>query len=47
MIGAATNITDVVIGGSLLVLAVGAGWMVGSREFCRQMIVDHGVQRLP
>jgi hypothetical protein len=26
---------------------VGAGWMVGSREFCRQMIVDPGVQRLP
>jgi hypothetical protein len=32
---------------AVLVLAVGAGWMVGSREFCRQMIVDPGVQRLP
>jgi hypothetical protein len=29
----------------LLVLAVGAGWWLGSQRFCRQLLVDPGVQR--
>jgi hypothetical protein len=29
----------------LLVLAVGAGWWLGSQRFCRQVLVDPGIQR--
>jgi hypothetical protein len=29
----------------LLVLAVAGGWWLGSQRFCRQLIVDPGVQR--
>lgn len=29
----------------LLVLAVGAGWWLGSQRFCRQVLLDPGVQR--
>jgi len=29
----------------LLVLAVGGGWWLGSQQFCRQLLVDPGVQR--
>jgi hypothetical protein len=30
---------------ALLVLAVAAGWWLGSQRFCREVIVDPGVQR--
>ncbi|MFM7312757.1 MAG: hypothetical protein ACKO0M_06260 [Cyanobium sp.] len=30
---------------ALLVLAVAGGWWLGSRNFCRQLIVDPGIQR--
>lgn len=29
----------------LLVLAVGAGWWLGSQRFCRQVLLDPGIQR--
>jgi len=29
----------------LLVLAVGGGWWLGSQQFCRQLLMDPGVQR--
>jgi hypothetical protein len=32
---------------ALLVLAAGAGWWLGSREFCRQVILQPGIQRTP
>jgi hypothetical protein len=32
---------------ALLVLAVFGGWWVGSREFCRQVILEPGIERLP
>jgi len=30
---------------ALLVLAVGAGWWLGSQQFCRQQIVQPGVDQ--
>jgi hypothetical protein len=30
---------------ALLVIAVAAGWWLGSQRFCRQVIVDPGIQR--
>jgi len=30
----------------LLLIALGAGWWLGSQQNCRQVIVDPGIQRL-
>ena len=40
------NLAALVPLASLLVIAMGAGWWLGSQQNCRQVILDPGIQRL-